>query len=109
MAAKTLPGVFLSVCKTQGIPDPVPEFVFAPPRKWRFDWAWTKHYVALEIEGGAFRGPGHRSVGVFLRNIEKYNEAALLGWRVIRVTTDQFNSGDVFETLQRIDWTQVCE
>ncbi len=85
------------------LPLPVRECQFAPPRKWRFDFAWPNHYpgVALEIEGGVFRGPGHRSVGKFLRDVEKYNEAAILGWMVLRCTTDDIESGAAFALLRR--------
>ena len=33
------------------IPEPTRELVFAPPRKWRFDFAWPEHLVAVEIDG----------------------------------------------------------
>jgi very-short-patch-repair endonuclease len=84
-----------------GLSEPKREFLFAPPRRWRFDFAWPDLLVALEIEGGAFSGHGHRSVGKFLRDMEKYREAAIRGWRVLRCTTDEVSSGIVFNLLQR--------
>ena len=57
--------------------------------------------IALEIEGGIFGGKeangrrykgAHSSVTGMLRDIEKYNAAAVLGWRVLRVTPDQLFS-----------------
>ena len=57
--------------------------------------------IALEVEGGAFSGHGHRSVGKFLRDMEKYNEAVLAGWRLLRCTTDDIKSGTVFTLLGR--------
>lgn len=99
--------LFVATARAHGLPEPIPEFKFHPTRKWLIDYAWPNESsdgvqgVALEIEGGAFRGPGHRSVGVFLRNIEKYNEAAILGWILIRVTTDQVKSGECFGLVRR--------
>lgn len=93
---------FEALCLAHGLPTPEREIRFHPKRKWRFDFAWPSLMVALEIEGGAFRGPGHRSVGVFLRNIEKYNEAAIHGWKVLRCTTDDMRTGSVFDWLERV-------
>jgi hypothetical protein len=77
-----------------GLPPPIPEFRFSPPRKWRFDWAWPDRKVAVEQEGGIWiRGRHSRGVGM-LKDMEKYNRAALLGWRVFRFTPDQVESGD---------------
>ena len=33
------------------IPEPEREFRFAPPRRWKFDFSWKDHKVAVEIEG----------------------------------------------------------
>jgi len=94
--------LFLAACKAQGLPEPVPEWKFHPHRNWRFDWAIPCRKVALEIEGGVFmKEGGHRGMSRFLRDMEKYNEAALLGWVVIRVTTDQVKSGEVFALIRR--------
>ena len=66
----------------------VREYVFHGERKWRFDFAWLQERVAVELEGGVFKsgGKGHRSIRNFLRDCEKYNAAAELGWRVLRYT-----------------------
>ena len=36
------------------LPAPVPEFRFHPERKWRFDFAWPEHKIAVEQEGGVW-------------------------------------------------------
>jgi len=86
-------------------PGAVPEYQFDGTRKWRFDWAWPAQRVALEIEGGIYgRGKkcpacgrravaGHTSIQRLKTDMEKYNAAVILGWRLIRVTPDQFNDG----------------
>jgi hypothetical protein len=93
---------FEAICEEWNLPRPEREHQFALPRKWAFDFAWLDYKIALEIEGGAFKGPGHRSVGKFLRDIEKYNEAAINNWRVLRCTTDDIKSGKVFALLARV-------
>ena len=76
---------FLALCKAARLPEPVMEHKFHPKRRWRFDFAWPDHMVALEVEGGIWSGGRHtRGVG-FIKDMEKYNQATLLGWRVLRV------------------------
>jgi len=70
-----------------GLPLPSREYVFCAERKFRFDFAWPVHRIAVEIEGGVFsRGRHTRPMG-FIKDCEKYNMAALHGWRVLRYTT----------------------
>lgn len=73
-----------------GIPKPVEEYKFHPTRKWRFDFAWPGKLVAVEIEGGiwikGFSGHGgsHSLPSNIVRDMEKFNAAMLLGWRIFR-------------------------
>ena len=79
---------FLATLTAHGIPLPVPEYRFHPDRKWQFDYAWPGEKVALEVEGGVFtKGRHSRALG-FVADMEKYNTAALMGWRVVRCVPD---------------------
>jgi hypothetical protein len=72
-----------------GVICPVAEHKFHPDRRWRFDYAWPSILVALEVEGGVWSGGRHTRGSGFLRDMEKYNAAAGLGWRIVRcVPTD---------------------
>lgn len=100
--------VVLQVFKDCGLPEPKPEYVFAPPRKWRFDFAWNcnsndnRYWTALEVEGGIFmKVSGHRSITGMKRDMEKYNEAAALGWRVIRVRPEELLMQDTINLIKR--------
>lgn len=68
------------------IPQPDREFRFAPPRRFRFDFAWPEERIALEVDGGRWMPGGGRHAGD--GDYEKLNLAATLGWRVLRVTSD---------------------
>ena len=61
------------------------EYKFHPLRKWRFDFVVLGlDRVAIEVEGGLFtRGRHNRATG-YIADMEKYNEAALRGWKVLR-------------------------
>lgn len=69
------------------------EFRFHPTRRWRFDLAWPDLLVACEIEGGTWNGGRHTRGSGFEGDCEKYNEAALLGWSVLRVTSKMVKDG----------------
>lgn len=70
------------------LPLPERQLEFAPPRKWRFDFAWPEDAVAMEIDGlGRADGgeSGHRSRTGYLADAEKYEAAIVRGWTVYRV------------------------
>lgn len=68
------------------------EHRFAPPRKWRFDVAWLKQKVAIEINGGIFRRGRHSRGAGQVKDFEKLNEAQRLGWVVFQFGTNQLSS-----------------
>ena len=74
------------ICKADGLPMPEPEFKFHPQRRFRFDYAWPKQLIALEVDGGVWTRGRHTRGSGFMRDQEKTNLAALLGWRVFRCT-----------------------
>jgi very-short-patch-repair endonuclease len=68
----------------------IPEFKFHDTRKWRFDFALVNEKIAIEIEGGAYTNGRHTRGKGFIADMEKYNTATILGWKVLRYTPDQF-------------------
>ena len=71
-----------------GLSSPELEYAFHPERKWRFDFAWPYKRVALEVQGGVWsRGKHGRGSGI-VKDMEKANAAARLGWRVLYVVPD---------------------
>ncbi len=90
--------------KAAKLPIPQQEWRFHPKRKWRFDLAFdfqrreadggfTNPQLAVEVDGGGFVNGRHgRGTGIE-KDCEKYAEAMMLGWRVLRVTPAQVKSG----------------
>ncbi len=74
------------------LPLPVEEYAFHLTRKWRFDLAWPDMRIAVEIEGGAWTQGRHTRGKGYIADMEKYNEAALLGWLVLRFTPEQMEN-----------------
>lgn len=84
----TLPAtdVFTQLCAKEMGVECVKEYRFYKSRQWRFDYAFPLYKIALEVEGGVWTQGRHvRPVG-FLGDMNKYNTATLLGWRVFRTT-----------------------
>lgn len=81
----------------------VKEFKFCPNRKWRSDYAITEIRILIEIEGGVFmKKAGHNSISGILRDIEKYNEASYLGFKVFRLSAATVNEVNIKRLIQ---WT----
>ncbi len=82
------------------------EYRFAPPRRWRADF-WlhlTVHYsnppqtirtddVLVEIDGGGYVAGRHSRGGGMEDDCEKTSAAAILGYRVIRLTPRMVDDG----------------
>ena len=106
-AATNLERMAWTLIQGEGLPEPEVEFRFHRGRKWRFDFAWPDHRLALEIEGGTWTGGAHVRGKHFEADCEKYAEAAMLNWRVIRCTTDQINIEQMIRWLRAaLTWPQ---
>lgn len=69
------------------------EYKFCPERAWRFDWAIPSIKISIEFEGGIFmQNSGHNTAKHYNKDSDKYNKAAVLGWRVIRVTAMNYTT-----------------
>lgn len=99
--------VLLEQIRLAGLPEPIREYRFHANRQWRFDLSWRPQLVACEIEGGIWlqtktgRSKGHAHPERFESDCEKYNEAALYGWLLIRVTPAMIRDGRALDWLER--------
>lgn len=79
----------------------IPEYRFHPTRKWRFDYAIPEFKIAIEIDGGVFIQGRHNRGSGYVKDMEKFNEAAILGWRILRFTPQQIKKEQWIETIKR--------
>ena len=91
--------IFFQFAKQQLGVEPEKEYLFHPTRKWRFDYAFPAQRIALEVEGGIHTGGRHIRPKGFLGDMEKYNTASVMGWRVLRTTPDELRT---FRTINMI-------
>ena len=88
--------------KVTGIKGFVREYRFHPTILWRADFCNVKERLMIEVEGGVFMKKSGHTTGVgYTKNCVKYNEALILGWRVLRVTTAQVKSGEALMWIER--------
>jgi very-short-patch-repair endonuclease len=66
-----------------------PEYRFHPKRQWRADFAHPGYKIIVEIEGGVFSNGRHVRGQGYLNDMEKYNAAVLLGWKILRYAPGQ--------------------
>jgi len=75
------------------------EYKFHPVRRWRADFAHLDSMTLIEVEGGHWMPKSRHTSGKgFEGDCEKYLEAALLGFKVIRLVEKQLDA----VTLDRI-------
>lgn len=92
--------VFTVFCKNELGYEPVREFRFHPTRKWRFDYAIPVLKIAIECDGGVWTGGRHVSPQGYLKDMEKFNAAAELGWVVLKFTPQTLVTSGTIETLR---------
>ena len=82
----------------------VREYKFHPKRKWLLDFAWPELKIGIEVHGGIWNGKsgGHTSGQGRMRDMEKMNEAKILGWTIIEVASNHMKDGKAIDWLQRI-------
>lgn len=84
-----------------GLPAPVRELKFIPGRRYRFDFGWPDHKLAVECQGGIWQRGAHSRGKGQERDCEKLALATLQGWRVLAVTGTQIKSGQALAWVEQ--------
>ena len=78
------------------------EFKFHSSRKWRADFHLKGRMILIEVEGGIWSGGRHTRGKGYIGDMEKYNAAAMLGYQVIRFSTEQVKSGLAIQQIEKM-------
>lgn len=78
------------------------EFKFHPERKWKADFHLVGKKILVEVEGGIWSGGRHTRGKGYIGDIEKYNAATMMGYQVIRFSTDQVKSGHAIQQIEKM-------
>ena len=88
------------ICVTLGVQKPVEEHRFHQSRRWSFDFAWPEYKLALEVDGAIWSKGRHSRGSGIIGDMEKFNAAAELGWRVIKFTPQQLRTSSTILTIK---------
>jgi hypothetical protein len=122
------PKIILAFWADCGLPTAQVEFKFHPARKWKFDFAFgvvgarseelgdrmpgfdsdanTKLLaarfspLAIEVQGAIWTGGRHSRGSGLVKEYEKMNAAAVLGWRVMYCTPQEIGTLKFARTIQ---------
>lgn len=78
------------------------EYKFHAKRKWRADFWIIGTKILVEVEGGIWSGGRHTRAKGYLGDMEKYNAAAILGFKVLRFDTQQVKSGLAIKQIENL-------
>ncbi|MCU4409655.1 endonuclease domain-containing protein [Acinetobacter oleivorans] len=78
------------------------EYKFHPKRKWRADFLITGTKILVEVEGGIWSGGRHTRGKGYIGDMEKYNSAAMMGFTVLRFSTEQVKSGLAVQQIEKM-------
>lgn len=84
------------------------EIRFHPTRRWRFDFVVTDpsarpmNKLAIEIDGGSWINGRHNTGSGSEKDREKFNEAARLGWRVLKFTPKEVLDGSAIAFIRKV-------
>lgn len=78
------------------------EYKFHPDRKWRADFFISGTNILIEVEGGIWSGGRHTRGKGFIADMEKYNAAAVMGFKVLRFDTQQVKSGFAIKQIENL-------
>jgi very-short-patch-repair endonuclease len=90
------------ISEDKRIPRPIVEYSFDAQiegggRAWRFDLCWPDLMIGLEIDGGA-----HGIRRQLNSDIEKYQKAFELNYRVLRVSPEQVKNGEALKLVRKV-------
>jgi hypothetical protein len=77
------------------------EHKFHKTRRWKFDYAIIEHKIAIEQEGGVYTKGRHVRPEGYINDMEKYNQASLEGWTLIRRTPSQMKTQETIDLIYR--------
>jgi hypothetical protein len=75
------------------------EWRFAPPRRFRFDFAHLPSKIAIELQGSIWQEGRHSRGSGLLNEYTKMNLAALHGWRVFYLCANTVNDEGIYKQI----------
>ena len=103
MIASELEDIFASQLDAVGLDGYVREFRKAiPGRRFRFDFAFIRENLLIEINGGTYTRGGHSTGTGIKRDYEKGNLAVKYGYKLLTFDANMVKSGQALEFTEKI-------
>ena len=95
--SEKLTKAFLKVWHFLKGPELAREVRFAPPRRWRLDFAYESPAIKLgiELQGAVWTGGGHTRGMGYNNDAEKLNTSQVLGWRLFHLSVNMMTINNV--------------
>lgn len=93
--------IFTTICKSDLKIEVLKEYIFHPTRKWRFDYSLPQYKIAIEVDGGVWINGRHNRASGYLKDLEKFNAAASMGWVVLKFTPDELYKKSTFDIIRQ--------
>ena len=87
-----------------GLPHPERQYKFHPSRKWRMDFFWKLREdcaLCVEIQGGIYANGRHSRGAGYEKDMEKWNEAVLMGYDLFIFGPTHIKNGMGLEYVKR--------
>ena len=97
-----LENLFAFQLDSAGLTGYVREYQAIPGRKFRFDFAFLRERLLVEINGGTWNRGAHSRGAGLARDYEKLNLATANGWRVLQFDTNMIKSGEAIRMAEQI-------
>lgn len=101
MSSSPLEDLFAFQLDSAGLTGYVREYQAIPGRRFRFDFAWKKERLLVEVQGGVWNGGAHGRPTGITRDMDKLNQAQIYGWKVLQFDTKMVKSGAALEVVEQ--------
>lgn len=101
MSKSALEDELLVHIKGLSLPLPQREQRLVPGRHWSCDFVWADYRLVVEVEGGTHTRGSHTRPMRYESDCEKYNAITLLGYTVLRVTSDMVHDGRAIAVIEQ--------
>jgi very-short-patch-repair endonuclease len=81
---------------------PYPKTATLKPRGWAADFAFVNEKLLIEVDGQIWQKGGHTSGKGYTEDRERDAESLCCGYRTLRVTTGQVESGEALAWIARL-------
>ena len=101
MTSSALENLFAMQLDSAGLTGYVREYQAIPGRRFRFDFAWRKERLLVEINGGTYSKGAHSTGTGIARDYEKLRLGQACGWTVYPFDTKEVKNGDAIAAVEK--------